>query len=164
MKKYNAKLIHDFVEANKIRIKTIYLGMKEDWTWTKKLLYDADNGGYQLDLGDGDVTVAGITGSFWATPVMAVRFTDGKVGVISCYSDDAEEVSEIEKARGQAFALETGGMDDVSETLNMMTVVRCRDCKHSYEDIGGLCCSYGPMVDSAVPKTFFCTLGERKTP
>ena len=45
---------------------------------------------------------------------------------------------------------------------DVVTVVRCRDCKHSYEDIGGLCCSYGPMADSAVPKTFFCALGERK--
>lgn len=48
------------------------------------------------------------------------------------------------------------------KTLDMPTVVRCKDCKHSWEDIGGLCCSYGPMVDSAVPKTFFCALGERK--
>lgn len=48
--------------------------------------------------------------------------------------------------------------------VDLAPVVRCRDCKHSYEDIGGLCCSYGPMVDSAVPKTFFCALGERKTP
>lgn len=118
MKKYNAKLIRDFVEANKIRIKTVHLGMKEDWMWTNKLLYDADNGGYQLDLGDGDVAVAGITGSFWATPVMAVCFTDGKVGVIPCYSDDAEEVSEGEKAKGKAFALATGGMDDVLEWLD----------------------------------------------
>lgn len=47
--------------------------------------------------------------------------------------------------------------------VDLAPVVRCRDCKHSYEDIGGLCCSYGPMVDSAVPKTFFCALGERKT-
>lgn len=51
MKKYNAKLIRDFVEANKIGIKTVHLGMKEDWRWTNDLLYDADNGGYQFDLG-----------------------------------------------------------------------------------------------------------------
>lgn len=117
MKKYNAKLIRDFVEANKIMINTVHLGMKEDWMWTNKLLYDAEDGGYQFNLGDGDVTVAGITGSYWATPVMAVLYTDGKAEVIPCYSDDAEEISEGDKARGRAFALATGGMDDVWEGL-----------------------------------------------
>lgn len=53
-------------------------------------------------------------------------------------------------------------MVQFQKTLDMPTVVRCKDCKHSWEDVGGLCCSYGPMVDSAVPKTFFCALGERK--
>lgn len=118
MKKYNAKLIRDFVEANKIKIKTVHLGMKEDWMWTNQPLYDADNGGYQFDLSNGDVTVAGITGSYWATPVMVVCFTDGKAEVIPCYSDDGEEISEIEKAQGRAFAAFTGGMDDVWEYLN----------------------------------------------
>lgn len=117
MKKYDAKLIRDFVDANKIRIKTVHLGMKEDWMWTNKLLYDADNGGYQFDLDDGDVTVAGVIGSYWATPVMAVCFTDGEAEVLLCYSDDEEEASEEEKARGRAFALMTGGMDDVWEWL-----------------------------------------------
>lgn len=117
MKKYNAKLIRDFVETNKIKIKTVHLGMKEDWMWTNKLLYDADNGGYQFDLGDGDVKVAGITGSYWATPVMLVHFKDGKVEVLPCYSDDSEEADEVEKAKGKAFALATGGLDDVWEWL-----------------------------------------------
>lgn len=118
MKKYNAKLIHDFVEANKIEIKTVHLGMKEDWMWTNKLLYDTDNGGYQFELGDGDVRVAGITGSYWATPIMVICYADEKAEVIPCYSDDGEEVSEGEKARGRAFASNTGGMDDMWEWLN----------------------------------------------
>lgn len=41
-------------------------------------------------------------------------------------------------------------------------VVRCRDCKHSYEDLGGLYCSYGPCVDCVVPEDFFCQYGERR--
>lgn len=117
MKKYNAKLIRDFVEANKIGIKTVHLGMKEDWRWTNDLLYDADNGGYQFDLCKRDIMVQGIHGSLWATPVMAVCFTDGKAEVLPCYNDDTEEASEEEKARGRAFALATGGMDDVWEWL-----------------------------------------------
>lgn len=41
-------------------------------------------------------------------------------------------------------------------------VVRCKGCKHSWEDIGGLCCGYGPLVDSIVPEDFFCTYGKPK--
>ena len=41
-------------------------------------------------------------------------------------------------------------------------VVRCKDCKHSWEDIGGLCCSHGACVDLTVPGDFYCAYGERK--
>ena len=41
-------------------------------------------------------------------------------------------------------------------------VVRCRDCKYSYEDIDGLTCVYGPCVDCTVPEDFYCKYGERK--
>lgn len=41
-------------------------------------------------------------------------------------------------------------------------VVRCRDCKHSYEDLGGLYCSFGPCVDCPVPSDFWCANGRRR--
>lgn len=41
-------------------------------------------------------------------------------------------------------------------------VVRCKDCKHSYEDIDGRVCAHGVCVDCAVPDDFFCALAERK--
>lgn len=41
-------------------------------------------------------------------------------------------------------------------------VVRCKDCKHSWEDIGGLTCSHGVCVDCAVLADFYCAYGERK--
>ena len=41
-------------------------------------------------------------------------------------------------------------------------VVRCKDCKYSWEDISGLTCSYGCCVDSIVREDFFCADGERK--
>ena len=46
--------------------------------------------------------------------------------------------------------------------LGYDAVVRCKDCKHSWEDIGGLCCSHGVCVDCTVPEDFFCADGERK--
>ena len=47
-------------------------------------------------------------------------------------------------------------------TVDAVAVTRCKDCKHGYEDTGGLCCSYGPCVDCIVPEDFFCSYGERK--
>lgn len=50
-------------------------------------------------------------------------------------------------------------------TVDAVPVVRCRDCKHSYEDLGGLyCCSFGPCVCSSVPPDFWCAYGKRKEP
>lgn len=34
-------------------------------------------------------------------------------------------------------------------------VVRCRDCKYSYEDISGLTCAYGPPVGCIVQDNFY---------
>ena len=42
-------------------------------------------------------------------------------------------------------------------------VVNCKDCKHSWQDIGGLCCSHGVCVDCTVPEDFFCAYGEKRS-
>ena len=47
--------------------------------------------------------------------------------------------------------------------LGYEPVVHCKDCKNSWEDIGGLCCSHGVCVDCIVPENFFCADGERRT-
>ena len=47
-------------------------------------------------------------------------------------------------------------------TVDAVPVVRCRDCEHSYEDLGGLYCSYGPCVDCPVPPDFWCANGRRR--
>ena len=41
-------------------------------------------------------------------------------------------------------------------------VVRCKDCKYSWEDIGGLTCSYGACVDCVVREDFFCADGVKR--
>ena len=57
-----------------------------------------------------------------------------------------------------------GLVTDIREmkSADVAPVVRCRDCKHSYEDLGGLCCSYGPCVDCPVPPDFWCANGRRR--
>ena len=41
-------------------------------------------------------------------------------------------------------------------------VVRCKDCKHSYETVGVRICSYGVCVDCVVRDDFYCSYGERR--
>lgn len=47
-------------------------------------------------------------------------------------------------------------------TVDAEVVVRCKDCKHSWEDLGGLTCSHGVCVDCVVLGDFYCANGERK--
>lgn len=51
---------------------------------------------------------------------------------------------------------------DKAPTVDAVQVVRCRECKHSFDDILGLCCSHGPCVNCPVPDDFFCSYGERR--
>lgn len=60
------------------------------------------------------------------------------------------------------------GIKNIKELINaipaadVVEVVRCKDCKHSWEDIGGLTCSHGVCVDCVVLGDFYCANGERK--
>lgn len=46
--------------------------------------------------------------------------------------------------------------------LGYEQVVRCRDCKYSYDEISYLCCSHGVCADCKVPPNFYCAEGKRK--
>lgn len=56
---------------------------------------------------------------------------------------------------------------EVYPAADVAPVVRCKDCKHSYEEWCGyedLCvrvCSYGVSVDCVVPDDFFCADGAK---
>lgn len=50
----------------------------------------------------------------------------------------------------------------IAPTVDAVPIVRCQDCKYSYEDISGRCCSHGPCVDCNVPDDFFCSAGEKE--
>lgn len=48
-------------------------------------------------------------------------------------------------------------------TVDAVPVTRCKDCKHSCEDLGSLhCCSFGPCVYSSVSPDFWCANGRRR--
>lgn len=62
-----------------------------------------------------------------------------------CSYDRLRELAEADKA-----------------AADVAPVVPCKDCKHSYEDIGGRVCAHGVCVDCSVPDDFFCALAEQK--
>lgn len=79
---------------------------------------------------------------------------------------DAEELEclfneQIEQGATDAFDAFDDALQDAT-TVDAVVVVRCNDCKHSWEDIGGLTCSHGVCVDCAVLADFYCAYGERK--
>ena len=41
-------------------------------------------------------------------------------------------------------------------------VVLCKDCKYSYDSVGGWCCSHGICVDCIVHENFFCADGVKR--
>lgn len=47
-------------------------------------------------------------------------------------------------------------------TADVAPVVRCKDCKYSYDEISYLCCSHGVCFDCEVPPNFYCAEGKRK--
>lgn len=52
-------------------------------------------------------------------------------------------------------------VDDIP-SVDAVPVVRCRECMYSWEDLSGLCCSYGPCVDCPVSPDFWCANGRRR--
>lgn len=63
---------------------------------------------------------------------------------------------------GDTVAWNIGGAIKGLPCADVAPLVRCKDCKHSWEDIGGLCCSHGVCVDLTVPDDFYCAYGIRK--
>lgn len=115
MKYYDAKLIKGFIEKSKDEIDCVSCGMKEDWFWTGETVFQ--NGKILVDLENKTVKLAGIDGSYWATPVMEVLYKDGETHIIPCYFEDAETVDDSVVEMKKAFAIMTGGMDDVTEKI-----------------------------------------------
>lgn len=94
-----------------------------------------------------------------------MRLIDGDELIVKLYQDqpmdwtgsDAEvqELNDWELFRN---------MVDNAPTVDAKIVVRCKDCKYSYEEISYLCCSHGVCVDCEVPPNFYCAEGKRKEP
>jgi hypothetical protein len=54
------------------------------------------------------------------------------------------------------------GCEDFQNKADIVEVVRCKDCKHSYKEGYGLNCSHIGGMNSYVDDNGFCSYGERK--
>lgn len=109
MKYYNTQLIREFIESHKNDIDTVECGMREDWSWTAETVFS--NGNYDIEMSGASVTIAGIDGSYWATPVMEVTYKDGRREIVNCYTADEKTATADETRRMKQVAMMTGGMD-----------------------------------------------------
>lgn len=110
MKNYNATFIKNYIKEHKAEIETVTCGMREDWSWTAETVFKNGELSSDYDWNKKTISVAGISGSTWATPVMEVEFKDGRTEIVDCYEDDGERTSQSQIAQQMAFASATGGM------------------------------------------------------
>ena len=83
------------------------------------------------------------------------------------FDEFLKRYTEMERNRNLVFAaceIKQNFADMVSnfQPVDAVEVVRCKDCIHSYDDLCGLCCTFGPSVDCIVPPDFYCADGKRR--
>ena len=66
------------------------------------------------------------------------------------------KIADFIRINDSARTIPAGTIIDVAQ------VVRCKECKYSYYDLSGLCCTYGVCLDSIVPEDFYCANGDRR--
>lgn len=77
------------------------------------------------------------------------------------YINAAEAAEKVVEATGIRIADLVDVFAEIS-AADVVPVVLCKDCEHSWEDIGGLTCNYGCCVDCIVREDFFCADGVKR--
>jgi hypothetical protein len=85
MAKYDFQKAKRIIEEKKDSIKEASLGMHEDWFWTADTVFE--DGEHLIDL-DTVEKIAGIDGSYWATPTLQIEYKDGTKEAIPCYEGE----------------------------------------------------------------------------
>lgn len=83
MKYYDYKKARDIISAMQEDIDTATLGMDGDWFWTAERIFE--NGRTIVNLFNEDLVLAGINGSYWATPTLDIKLKSGDTLTIPCY-------------------------------------------------------------------------------
>ena len=91
MRNYDYQKAKEYIAANADQIEAALMGMHEDWFWTAETVFS--EGEFKKDLDDADLTLGGINGSRWATPVLEVLFKDGHEKTIDCFVQEGEQTA-----------------------------------------------------------------------
>lgn len=86
-KVYDYELAQRLIQMKSDVLDEALLGMEEDWFWTAQTVYE--NGKFEIDLSE-KPEIAGICSSYWATPVMLLRYKDGREEFVDCYTGSSE--------------------------------------------------------------------------
>lgn len=88
MKNYDYLKAKKLIEENKDKISEAILGMSEDWFWTAETVFE--NGNFVIDLEEKGLCIAGISGSYWATPIIELVFKNGSVERHNCFTGTSD--------------------------------------------------------------------------
>lgn len=113
MAKYDCDKARTLIQeaADTGTLESAYLGMAEDWYWTSEKVHDGNNFTDAINNGE----IAGISGSYWATPTLELTFNDGTVKTIDCFvvtEDSAEPTGEMNPAARALLDSFGWGIDD----------------------------------------------------
>lgn len=88
MKKYDFKKAKMIIAANAKNLKTVSMGMYEDWFWTAKTIWE--KGKYIKKLNN-DTYLGGIQNSYWATPAIKLTFKNNKIKMLECSKGESDK-------------------------------------------------------------------------
>ena len=84
------------------------------------------------------------------------------IGARRAYVDDHAHAGNDVCGSGKVIANACAGTCCPSGPRRKARGCEARGCRHHYDDIPGLCCSFGPCVDSIISPDDFCSYGERR--
>lgn len=86
-KRYDYELAQRMIQMKSDVLSEALMGMEEDWFWTAVTVYE--DGKFTIDLSE-EPEIAGVSSSYWATPVMLLKYKDGQEEFIDCYTGESE--------------------------------------------------------------------------
>lgn len=106
MKYYDGKKVQEYIRTHSDDLISVEIGMLEYWGWTAEEVW-RDGEFLRKDLNKRFIMVAGIKGSYWATPVLFAMFSDGRGDWYPVYWEDDDEATAKDIQRMKQFARAT---------------------------------------------------------
>lgn len=112
MKYYDGKKIQEYIRTHLEGLISVEIGMDEDWACTTCTVWE-DGKFLRRDLRKRFIKVRGISGSYWATPVLVAIFGDSRTEKIPIYWEDNDEASAEDIQRMKQFARATALLENM---------------------------------------------------